>query len=104
LRRYPAYGATVGQLDYANPKVMLDPYESLYDRGPRDAMGLSQHSPCGPSRRSRPGSWRPTTPRRILNRWREITGSGDAPYFIDMLITRVRHTKRASWSHRQSGV
>jgi hypothetical protein len=27
LRRYPAYGA-VRQLDYANPKVMLDPYES----------------------------------------------------------------------------
>src|SRR6516162_4632928 len=99
LRRYPVYG-TVGQLDCANPKVMLDPYES----------------PARLRATRRYGAFATLTLRAIAKiKVGELEADKAAAHFeqvaknhrlrdaglkqqnaYDILITRVRHTKRAS--------
>jgi|SRR5215470_13686990 hypothetical protein len=100
LRRYPAYGAAVGQLDDANPKVMLDPYENPARlRGTR-RYGAFATLTLRAIAKIKAGELEADKAaahfEQVARKHRLRDAAAYDPYLIDMLITRVRQTKRTS--------
>ena len=99
LRRYPVYG-TVGQLDCANPKVMLDPYESPARLRATRRYGAFATLTLRAIAKIKVGELEADKAAAHFEQVARNHRLRDArtydPYFIDLLITRVRHTKRGS--------
>ena len=99
LRRYPAYVA-VGQLDYANPKVMLDPYESPARLRATRRYGAFATLALRAIAKIKAGELEADKAaahfEQVASNHRLRDARTYDPYFIDLLITRVRRTKRAS--------
>jgi hypothetical protein len=93
-------GAAVGQLDYANPEVMLDPYESPARLWATRRYGAFAALTLRAIAKIKAGELEADKAaahfEQVARNHRLRDAGAYDPRFIDMLITRVRHTKRAS--------